>query len=121
MNDRLRRRMMPGSVLLEDPRGRDPVVPADLHVRAPVGDDGTAACEQCAQRFPITQLNVTAHGYRCDVCAAQAVVDAGPKQLDDKNIKVGRGRWWIGPLIIAAASPIVILYPAAVLVLVLVF
>ena len=36
MDAQLRRRLMPGSTFLEDPQGRDPVVPADLHVRAPV-------------------------------------------------------------------------------------
>jgi len=120
MDARLRRRLIPGSTLLEDPRGRDPVVPADLHVRAPVADDGTATCEQCSQPFPLARLNVTARGYRCDACAVRNAVAAGPAQLDDNNLKVGRGRWWLMPLVIAAATPVVILYPAATIVAVLV-
>ena len=120
MDDRLRRRLMPGSTFLEDPRGRDPVVPADINVRAPVADDGTATCDQCSQPFPIARLNVTAHGYRCDGCVTRGIVDAGPARLDDKSLKVGRGRWWLMPLVIAAVTPIIILYPAATIVAVFV-
>jgi hypothetical protein len=120
MDDRLRRRLMPGSTLLEDPRGRAPVIPADIDVRTPVAEDGTATCEQCSERFPIARLNVTAHGYRCDACAARNIVGAAPAQLDDKNLKVGRGRWWLMPVVIAVATPIVILYPAATIVAVFV-
>jgi len=116
----LRRRLLPGSALLDDPRGREPIVPRDLHVRAPVAVDGTAACDLCSQRFPIDQLNVNAHGYRCDACTARMVREAGPAELDDKNIKVGRGRWWVVPLIGAAATPLIIIYPAVTLVVVLV-
>jgi hypothetical protein len=120
MDDDLRRRLIPGSSLLDEPRGREPVVPRDLHVRAPVGADGTAACDLCSERFAIDKLNVTAHGYRCDACIAKAIRDAGPAELDDKAIKVGRGRWWIWPLVIAAVSPLIIVFPAATFVIVFV-
>jgi hypothetical protein len=36
--------------------------------------------------------------------------------LDDKNLKVGRGRWWLMPLVIAVAGTITVLEPALVFV-----
>jgi hypothetical protein len=117
--DRLRRALLPGSSLLEDHKGRAPVVPRDIGVRATQNADGTAPCDLCSAAYPIAELEVTAHGYRCAACVARLVREAGPAELDDKNLKVGRGRWWIMPLVIVAASPIIILYPAATIVLVL--
>jgi hypothetical protein len=93
-------------------------VPADLAQREEANADGTAKCESCRATFPLASLDITQYGYRCAPCqkaAAQMLVPA-PTDLD--NVKVGRGRWWIMPIVIAVGSALTILYPAAVLIVV---
>jgi hypothetical protein len=110
----LANRLLPGAPLLDDHRSWAPAVPHDLAKPPPIVSDGHAACESCAQSFPLAALNITAHGYRCEACAAAALARPLPE-----NVKVGRGRWWLLPAIMAPGVVITILYPVAVFVLVL--
>lgn len=115
MNDRLRRRLMPGSVLLEDPKGWAPAVPADIAEPPPVSVDGSAACSTCNRHLPLDRLSITAHGYRCDACATREALGSEPA-VDVETVKIGRGRWWIMPIVVVIGSAITIAYPAAVFV-----
>lgn len=113
--NKLVNRFVPGGSLLQDHNTFDPVVPADLARREEANGDGTANCESCRATFPLASLDITQYGYRCAPCqksAAQMLVP--PPDLD--NVKVGRGRWWIMPIVIAVGSALTILYPAAVLI-----
>jgi hypothetical protein len=78
-----------------------------------------AECTSCRGDFPLPSLAITAHGYRCDGCARQAVLDGGPKG-DLDNVKVGRGRWWIMPIVIAAGAAFTIAFPQYVIFAILV-
>ena len=115
--NKLFNRFVPGGSLLQDHNTFEPVIPADLAKRESANDDGTANCEMCRAAFPLASLDITQYGYRCAPCqkqAAQALVP--PPDLD--NVKVGRGRWWIMPIVIAVGSALTIMYPAAVLIVV---
>lgn len=109
---RLRNRLLPGVVLLDDKQTWDPVVSLDVNVPPPpVSAAGTAPCELCAAQLPRDKLEVTAHGYRCAACIQSALVQPLPADL-----KVGRGRWWLMPIIFAVGGAFVILSPAIALV-----
>jgi hypothetical protein len=111
-DDRLRNRLLPGIVLLDDKQTWDPVIPLDLNAPPPVvSAEGTAACEQCRAQFPLGQLEITAHGYRCSGCATSALVAPLPA-----NLSVGRGRWWLLPIIFAVGGAFVLIAPAVALI-----
>lgn len=79
----------------------------------PVASDGTAACELCSSCFPLAALTITAHGYACDPCSTRTAL-AVNAPVDVETVKVGRGRSWLMPLIIAVGAAITIVAPAAV-------
>lgn len=109
---RLRNRLLPGVVLLDDQQTWAPVVPRDMNAPPPaVSAEGTAACEQCLSEFPLAQLEITAYGYRCAGCARSALVQPLPA-----NLKVGRGRWWIMPIVFAVGGAFVFIAPAVALI-----
>lgn len=115
---RLRNRVLPGAALLDDHNTWAPVVPYDADSPPPPVEGGTSTCDACSRTLPLTALNITAHGYRCDACAAAAIQQQGPAVVDASNVKVGRGRWWLWPAIIAPSAAITILYPGAVFIVV---
>ncbi len=110
---RLRNRLLVGLLSGRGgPKTWAPVVPRDMTARPPeVSAEGMAACEQCLSRFPLVQLEITAHGYRCAGCATSALVQPLPTSL-----KVGRGRWWIMPIVFAIVGAFVFIAPAVALV-----
>ena len=113
---RLRNRLLPGVVLLDDQQTWAPVVPRDINAPPPpVSAEGTAPCEQCQSTFPLAQLEITAYGYRCAGCAKAALIQPLPT-----NLEVGRGRWWIMPIVFAVGGAFVFIAPAVALVATLV-
>ena len=103
------------ALLLGDNRTWDPQIPRDLGAPPPpIAADGTAACSSCQQRRPLAQLEITAHGYQCAACAAHLPLAAGA--AIDPDQKIGRGRWWLLPLLIAVGAVLTILYPGAILI-----
>lgn len=91
-----------GVTLLQDPKGWDPVVPADLHSSKlpPVAEDGTAECIQCKTRHPFQTLTIANDMYFCAGCQAintrRQALDAAAG-VDVDNVKVGRN--WTGTLV----------------------
>jgi hypothetical protein len=117
MDSNLRNRLLPGGALLGENNRWEPAIPRDMTAAPPPVVDGQAKCEQCTKAFPLTALEITQWGYSCGACAAAQV--AGPP-VDASNVKVGRGRWWIMPIVIAVGAAITIVAPGAVLVTALV-
>ncbi|HEY4182216.1 MAG TPA: hypothetical protein VGM90_35475 [Kofleriaceae bacterium] len=76
---------------------------------------GEARCQACRQIFPLDALSITAYGYDCEGCTRKAALDGGPKG-DLDNVKVGRGRWWIMPIVIAAGGAFTFMFPEYVIV-----
>lgn len=108
---RVVRRLVPGGALLDDRQSWAPKVPHDLNAPPPaIAADGTSACEVCAKKLPLAQLEITAYGYRCAACASVAVKLAAPADLD--NVKIGRGRWWLMPIVFAVGGAFMIIAPA---------
>jgi hypothetical protein len=76
-------------------------------------------CERCREMFPPEALSITAYGYECAECARKAAIDsAGPVDLE--NVKVGRGRWWIMPVVVAAGGAFTFMFPEYVIVAIVV-
>ena len=101
--------------LLDEPksRGWDPVVPADLHANPlpPVAADGTAACWQCKAILPFAQLDIAGNAYSCRPCmlrTAQVNASMDASKIDVDNVKIGRGRWWLWPLMAAAMLGLIV-------------
>ena len=116
MDSDLRNRLLPGVVLLDDDQKWAPVVPHDMTAPPPeISAAGTAACEHCQVQFPLAQLEITAHGYRCAGCVKSALIQPLPA-----NLAVGRGRWWLMPIVFAVGGAFVIISPAVALVVTLV-
>jgi hypothetical protein len=91
-----------GVGLLQDPKGWDPVVPADLHSSKlpPVAADGTAECIQCKTRHLFGELTIANEMFFCRGCTAintrrQAQADAIGVDVD--NVKIGRS--WTGTIV----------------------
>jgi hypothetical protein len=90
-----------GVAVLTDPKGWDPVVPADMHTSKlpPVAEDGTAECTRCRTRMPFAQLDIANESYCCKPCgfkvAQQSALLNTPKDLENHKI----GRSWTGTLI----------------------
>jgi len=91
-----------GVNLLQDPKGWDPVIPADMHTSKlpPVAADGTAECIQCHTRHAFTTLTIANEMYFCAGCNAinsrqQALEAAAGVDVD--NVKIGRS--WTGTLV----------------------
>lgn len=91
-----------GVTLLQDPKGWDPVVPADMHTSKlpPVAEDGTAECIQCKARHPFSTLTIANEMYFCAGCQAintrRQALDAASR-VDVDNVKIGRS--WTGTLV----------------------
>jgi hypothetical protein len=120
MDRKVRNRLVPGASLLDDHNTWAPEVPRDLLKRTPVADDGTAKCDLCSKSFPIAALDVTYRGYMCGACTVTAAQRDNPAPVNPDNVKVGRGRWWIMPIVIVVGGAITIVYPVAALVTVVV-
>ena len=112
-DDRLRRRLLPGSILLEDDTGWSPIVPDNIAPPPEVNADGSSTCERCTKRLPLSALDITPNGYRCAECAS---VDQQLSSPMPTSLKVGRGRWWPLPVAAAVVGTITILAPALVFV-----
>jgi hypothetical protein len=104
--------------LLQDHNTFDPVVPHDVAKRETANADGTAKCEMCRATLPLANLDITAYGYRCAPCQKKDAELQNPAPANLDNVKVGRGRWWIMPIVIVVGSVITILEPVAVFVVV---
>lgn len=119
MTPRVRNRLLPGVTLLDEPAGWAPSVPADLDEAAPPVDAaGTAACEACGTRLPLASLDITTRGYRCAACVSNELRRAPAPAGDLEHVKIGRGRWWLMPLVIAVGAGVTLVEPGAVLVVV---
>jgi hypothetical protein len=116
--NRMVNRLVPGGSLLQDHNTFDPVVPHDIAKREAANADGTAKCEMCRETLPLANLDITAYGYRCAPCQKKDAELKNPAPANLDNVKVGRGRWWIMPIVIAVGSVITILEPAFVIILV---
>lgn len=95
--------------VFDEHKGRDVVVPADLHLAKlpPVAADGTAECWMCKQRLLFQQLDITGDSYACRPCLMRQAQSAASQQsVDVDNVKIGRGRWWLMPAIVLAAGAI---------------
>jgi hypothetical protein len=91
-----------GINLLQDPKGWDPVVPADLHSSKlpPVAEDGTAECIQCKTRHPFSTLTIANEMYFCAGCTAintRRQAQEAASGVDVDNVKIGRS--WTGTLV----------------------
>jgi hypothetical protein len=91
-----------GVTLLQDPKGWDPVVPADLHSSRlpPVAEDGTAECIQCKTRHRYETLTIANEMYFCAGCHAMNTrwqAQQAAQGVDVDNVKVGRN--WTGTLV----------------------
>ena len=111
-------RFVPGGSLLQDHNTFDPVVPHDVAKREAANADGTANCEMCRETLPLANLDITAYGYRCAPCQKKDAELQNPMPANLDNVKVGRGRWWIMPIVIVVGGVITILEPVAVFVVV---
>lgn len=111
-------RFLPGGSLLQDHDTFDPVVPHDVAKREAANADGTAKCEMCRETLPLANLDITAYGYRCAPCQKKDAELQNPAPANLDNVKVGRGRWWIMPIVIVVGGVITILEPVAVFVVV---
>ena len=111
-------RFVPGGSLLQDHNTFDPVVPHDIAKREAANADGTAKCEMCRETLPLANLDITAYGYRCAPCQKKDAELQNPMPANLDNVKVGRGRWWIMPIVIVVGGVITILEPVAVFVVV---
>jgi Zn finger protein HypA/HybF involved in hydrogenase expression len=94
--------------VFDEHKGRDVVVPADLHLAKlpPVAADGTAECWLCQQRFRFAELDITGDVYACRACLLRQAQVAASQQADVGNVKIGRGRWWLMPSIVLAVGAI---------------
>jgi hypothetical protein len=104
--------------LLQDHNTFDPVVPRDVAKREAANADGSAKCEMCRTTLPLANLDIPAYGYRCAPCQKKDAELQNPAPANLDNVKVGRGRWWIMPIVIVVGSVITILEPVAVFVVV---
>jgi hypothetical protein len=90
-----------GSAVLTDPKGWDPVVPADMLTSKlpPVAADGTAECTRCRTRMPFAQLDIANEAYCCRPCGFKAAQQSAllTTPVDLENHKIGRS--WTGTLI----------------------
>lgn len=90
--------------VFDEHKGRDVVVPPDLHLAKlpPVAADGTAECWRCRQRLPFAKLEITGDTYACGPCVLRAAQVAAAHAPVDTDVVIGRGRWWLVPSIIVA-------------------
>lgn len=96
-----------GVNILRDPKGWDPVVPADLHSSRlpPVAEDGTCECIQCKARHPFTAMTIVHEMYFCPACEglnARRQAEAAAIGVDVDNVKIGRN--WTGTIVGAAVG-----------------
>jgi hypothetical protein len=104
----------PGRVVrlfLDEQEKWAPVVPADLHMTAPPepAADGTIACGLCGTRVPLARTEVVNNAYACAGCCAAVHRAAAQSEHGALHVdtKLGRGRWWLTPLLLCGAVAIV--------------
>jgi hypothetical protein len=91
-----------GESILTDPKGWDPVIPADMYTSKlpPVAADGTAECWRCKTRMPFAELDIANEAYCCKPCGFKAAqmnaLMTTPADLENHKI----GRSWTGTLIV---------------------
>ena len=76
--------------IFRDDRGREPVVPDDLHLvkAAPVDADGNVDCIYCRGKVAFTAASlIGSHGYACSRCLAQT---HAPVELP-ADVRIKRG------------------------------
>ncbi len=99
-----------GVAVLTDPKGWDPVVPADMLTSKlpPVAEDGTAECTRCMTRMPFAQLDIANEAYCCKPCGFKAAqvhaMMTAPSDLENHKI----GRSWTGTLVALAVVAVAI-------------
>ena len=98
--------------VFDEHKGRDVIVPSDLHLAKlpPVAADGTAECWMCQQRFLFQDLDLANGAYVCRTCNCRAQVFNAPQlaNLNVDEVKIGRGRWWLLPSIVAVVGAVAV-------------
>jgi len=91
--------------------------PADFRSRKrPALADGMVECDSCDRPFPAAALTITEYGHRCETCSAAAALVDVPRDVDPATVKIGRGRWWVFPIIVAAGGAFMLVAPTAALI-----